>query len=164
VIGFLTAMRQEVTRMHKGWSLDTVTIDNLVLRLYKDDIRDPPIQGVYVYGLYLEGAGWNRKYSRLHESQNKIVYVQMPVIHIFAINPTVTNQSNGIVVTDKKSRFSFRGKRNDQISIAPYVYMCPVYKKPMRTDLHFITMLKLASNDIPEHWILRGVALLCDIK
>ncbi|CAF4176729.1 unnamed protein product, partial [Rotaria sordida] len=36
--------------------------------------------------------------------------------------------------------------------------------KPIRTDLHFITMLKLASNDIPEHWILRGVALLCDIK
>jgi hypothetical protein len=85
----------------------------------------------------------------------------MPVIHIFAINPTITNQT-----TDKKSRFSYRrGKRiNDQISVAPHIYMCPVYKKPMRTDLHFITMLKLASNDIPEHWILRGVALLCDIK
>ena len=88
----------------------------------------------------------------------------MPVIHIFAINPTVTNQSNGITTADKKSRLTFRGKRNDQISIAPYIYMCPVYKKPMRTDLHFITMLKLPSNDISEHWILRGVALLCDIK
>jgi len=90
----------------------------------------------------------------------------MPVIHIFAINPSVTNQPNGII-TNKKIRLnqiSFRDKRNDQISIAPYIYMCPVYKKPMRTDLHFITMLKLASNDIPEHWILRGVALLCDIK
>jgi len=101
----------------------------------------------------------------LQESQNKVVYVQMPVIHIFAINPTVTNQSTGLVTTNKKSRFSsFRSKRNDQISIAPYTYLCPVYKKPMRTDLHFITMLKLASNEIPEHWILRGVALLCDIK
>lgn len=87
----------------------------------------------------------------------------MPIIHIFAINPFVINQQNGIN-TNKKIRLSFRGKRNDQISIAPYIYMCPVYKKPMRTDLHFITMLKLASNDIPEHWILRGVALLCDIK
>ncbi len=115
-----------------------------------------------MYGLYLEGAGWDRKNARLHESQNKVVYVQMPVIHIFAINPNVTNPSTGII--DKKSRFSFRGKRTDQISIAPYIYLCPVYKKPMRTDLHFITMLKLPSNDIPEHWILRGVALLCDIK
>ena len=37
-------MRQEVTRMHKGWSLDTVTIDNQVLRLYKDDIREAPTE------------------------------------------------------------------------------------------------------------------------
>ncbi len=87
----------------------------------------------------------------------------MPVIHIFAINPFVSNQQNGINI-NKKHRITFRGKRNDQISIAPYIYMCPVYKKPMRTDLHFITMLKLASNEISEHWILRGVALLCDIK
>ncbi len=42
----------------------------------------------------------------------------MPVIHIFTINPTVTNET-----TDKKSRFSYRrGKRiHDQISIAPYI-------------------------------------------
>jgi len=37
-------MRQEVTRIHKGWSLDTVTIDNLVLRSYKDDIREAPTE------------------------------------------------------------------------------------------------------------------------
>jgi dynein heavy chain len=37
-------MRQEVTRMHKGWSLDTVTIDNHVLRSYKDDIRESPTE------------------------------------------------------------------------------------------------------------------------
>ncbi|CAF4008631.1 unnamed protein product [Rotaria magnacalcarata] len=165
--GFLTAMRQEVTRMHQGWSLDTVTIDNIVLRSYKDDIREAPTEGVYVYGLYLEGAGWDRKNTRLHESQNKVVYVQMPVIHIFAINPSVANQKAGLMITNKKARLnqiSFREKRHDQSSIAPHIYMCPVYKKPIRTDLHFVAMLKLASNNISEHWILRGVALLCDIK
>lgn len=113
----------------------------------------------------MEGAGWDRKNSRLQESPNKVVYVQMPVIHIFAVNPTITTPSTGLVSTEKKSRFSpFRSNRNDQITAAPHLYMCPVYKKPMRTDLHFITMLKLASNEPAEHWILRGVALLCDIK
>lgn len=94
----------------------------------------------------------------------------MPVIHIFAVNPSVIQQQTGSMNSKQgtgKSRFNplaSRGKRNDQIVAAPYTYLCPVYKKPMRTDMHFITMLKLASNDVPEHWILRGVALLCDIK
>lgn len=42
VTGFLTAMRQEVTRAHKGWALDNVTIHNEVLRLYSDEIRTSP--------------------------------------------------------------------------------------------------------------------------
>ncbi|CAF1617784.1 unnamed protein product [Rotaria magnacalcarata] len=165
--GFLTAIRQEVTRMHHGWSLNTVTIDNMVLRSYKDDIREAPTEGVYVYGLYLEGASWDRKNTRLHESQNKVIYVPMPIIYIYAINPSVVADPKlGIMMmtTNKKLRLdqiSFRSKRQD---VAPYIYLCPVYKKSIRTDLHFITMLKLESNDIPEHGILRSVALLCDIK
>ena len=42
VAGFLTAMRQEVTRMHKGWALDTVTLHNEVLKSFKEDITAPP--------------------------------------------------------------------------------------------------------------------------
>ena len=41
---------------------------------------------------------------------------------------------------------------------------CPVYRKPRRTDLEYITMLDLRSPVAPEKWTLRGVALLCDTK
>lgn len=40
--GFLTAMRQEVTRAHKGWALDTVTIHNEVLKQVREEIIAAP--------------------------------------------------------------------------------------------------------------------------
>ncbi|OXU30794.1 hypothetical protein TSAR_013179 [Trichomalopsis sarcophagae] len=136
--GFLTAMRQEVTRMHKGWALDNVTLHNEVTKFTPDEIRTPPSEGVYVYGLYLEGAGWDRKNNRLCESANKVLYVSMPVIHIYALYNTPEKN--------------------------PKLYNCPVYKKPARTYMHLVTPLWLQTDKPPEFWVLRGVALLCDIK
>ncbi|XP_075002904.1 dynein axonemal heavy chain 8 isoform X1 [Calonectris borealis] len=136
--GFLTAMRQEAARAHKGWALDTVTIHNEVLKQNKDEITAPPSEGVYIYGLYLEGAGWDRRNSKLIESTPKILFVQLPVVHIFAVNTTSPKD--------------------------PKLYVCPLYKKPKRTDLNYITVIYLRTAVSPDHWILRGVALLCDIK
>lgn len=40
--GFLTAMRQEVTRANKGWALDTVTLYNKVLKQTMEEITMAP--------------------------------------------------------------------------------------------------------------------------
>lgn len=127
-----------MTRAHKGWALDTVVLHNEVTRNMKDDITSPPAEGVYVYGLYLEGAGWDKRGAKLIESKPKVLFEMMPVIHIFAINST--------------------GSKD------PRMYYCPIYKKPRRTDLTFIATVILRTNQTPDHWILRGVALLCDTK
>nr|KAF6461745.1 dynein axonemal heavy chain 8 [Molossus molossus] len=136
--GFLTAMRQEVTRAHKGWALDSVTIHNEVLRQTKEEILAPPAEGVYIYGLYMDGAAWDRRNGKLTESTPKVLFTQLPLLHIFAINSTAPKD--------------------------PKLYVCPIYKKPRRTDLTFITVVYLRTVLSPDHWILRGVALLCDIK
>ncbi|XP_037951167.1 dynein heavy chain 8, axonemal [Teleopsis dalmanni] len=136
--GFLTAMKQEVARAHQGWPLDQVTMHNEVLKVNPEECLKPPKEGVFVHGLYVDGAGWDRKTSRLVEATNKVIFVLMPVVHILAINSTAPKNSK--------------------------LYTCPVYKKMNRTDLNYIAPLWLNSLKPPDHWIIRGVALLCDIK
>lgn len=46
--GFLTAMRQEITRAHKGWALDTVVLENDVTKLMREDISAPPAEGSFI--------------------------------------------------------------------------------------------------------------------
>lgn len=52
----------------------------------KDDVTQPPTEGVYVYGLYLEGAGWDRRGCKLIDSKPKVLFEMMPVIRMYAEN------------------------------------------------------------------------------
>lgn len=104
----------------------------------KEDISGPPPEGVYVYGLFLDGAGWDRRNCKLIEPPPKVLFTPLPVVHIYAINAV--------------------GPKD------PKLYECPVYSKPRRTDLTYIFPLYLKTIQNPDHWILRGVALLCDTK
>ncbi|GAB1603179.1 hypothetical protein Ahia01_000598400 [Argonauta hians] len=139
--GFLTAMRQEVTRKykHKGWALDSVYLQNDVTTKRKEETLAIPSEGVYIYGLYLEGASWDRSNARLQEAKPKILFEPMPVIHMYA--------ANQVRPVDAKT------------------YLCPIYKKPCRTDLTFVASVTLkVENNTADKWVKRGVALLCDIK
>lgn len=52
-------MRQEITRSHKGWSLDNVVLANDVMKMAtKEEVTQAPPEGVYVYGLKIDGAAW----------------------------------------------------------------------------------------------------------
>lgn len=55
--GFLTAMRQEITRAHE-WPLDTVSLSTEITKYTgkEDTGLKPPEEGVYIYGLFLDGA------------------------------------------------------------------------------------------------------------
>lgn len=75
--GFLTAVRQETTRMNaaKGWALDTVILHNDVTKVMREDITGAPpadMGGVYIHSLFLDGAGWDRRNAKLTESPPKV--------------------------------------------------------------------------------------------
>ena len=136
--GFFTAMRQEVTRTKKGWALDNVICQNLMTRFSKEDIVDPPPEGVYIHGLFIEGASLDQRTGKLVESKPKVLFEPMPVIFIYAMNTTTGRDTK--------------------------LYECPIYRKPDRTQTNYIGSIDFESEKNPKHWALRGVALLCDIK
>eukprot|EP00965_Chrysotila_dentata_P241172 6204131-Pleurochrysis_carterae.AAC.1 len=136
--GFLTANRQEVCRKHTkdSWALDDVVDSSEVLRQEREEVRKGPEEGIYIYGLFLDGAKWDKTKDKLVDSDPKVLFAALPVLWI-----------TGALASASK------GDKN-------IYYTCPVYKAPKRTGLNFITAVDLRSEDAPSKWILRGVALL----
>ena len=144
-------MKQEVTRMHKGvkqgpkqeeaWSLDDVSYYAQVKEKEFEMIKDVQSEGVYIYGLSLEGCRWNR--NNLDESEPKKMFAALPILYVTAIN----------------------NKKKPDAEKMSASYNCPVYKYPRRTDKYLIFRVPLNCEGTgPNHWKLRGVALLCSTE
>merc|ERR1719203_516544 len=85
--GFLTGMRQEVTRQHKKdqWALDDVISHTEVQAVDVERLKDaPPEEGQNIHGLFMEGGRWNRADQRLDESEPKKLFTSVPVIFVTA--------------------------------------------------------------------------------
>ena len=139
--GFLTAMKQEVNRKHAAdkWALDDVVMTSEVTSPPKtfENLKDEPNEGVYVYGLFLEGCGWDGKANKMIDSEPKKLYAALPVMHV-----------TGKLAKDNVTKNTFEA---------------PCYRVKKRTGLNFISTFQLRTEDHPSKWILRGVALLCSV-
>lgn len=133
--GFLTAVKQETTRKNSGWALDAVIVKTEVMRFNVDKVTAPPEDGVYIYGLFLEGAAFSTRTMKMEESAPKVLFCELPVIHITAINTGLGSMQGN--------------------------YVCPVYRLPRRNALTYVFDITLKTDENPDHWILRGVAALC---
>ena len=81
--GFLTANRQEVCRKHSrdGWALDDVIDASEVLRQERDEVKKGPDEGIYIYGLYLDCAKWDKEKNRLSDSDPKVCSSRDGALH-----------------------------------------------------------------------------------
>ena len=98
VQGFLAAVQQEVCRaMLAGDNAAGVSLDDLILSCKvtsfdaDERVRVPPsiLDGVYVNGLVLEGAVWNKAEKALGESPPKVLTTPFPVVQVMALSQKI---------------------------------------------------------------------------
>ncbi|KAL0040883.1 hypothetical protein WJX79_008591 [Trebouxia sp. C0005] len=138
---FLTAVLQTTARRN-SIPIDSLSFEYSVVNIGERELQQPPKEGVYVKGMFLEGAGWDFEEGCLCEPNPMELIVPMPV---FLFKP---------VENKKKSQ---KG-----------LYSCPLYIYPHRTGTRerpsfMINVdLKCGSAD-SDHWIMRGTALLLSL-
>ncbi|ELU16870.1 hypothetical protein CAPTEDRAFT_116653 [Capitella teleta] len=172
--GFLTAVLQEHARLI-GVSVDSLAFDFRVRPLSTDtdevlnackkqlNVREisfqvglhlflcsfsmfnflqgpsPPSDGVLVFGLFLDGARWDLKQGALCDSLPLQRFCRLPELHFIP------------------------SKREN--------YECPLYRTSARAgtlsstghSTNFISKIKLPSDHNTQFWVMRGVALLCQL-
>uniref|UniRef100_A0A8C8ZZR2 Dynein axonemal heavy chain 2 n=1 Tax=Prolemur simus TaxID=1328070 RepID=A0A8C8ZZR2_PROSS len=139
--GFLTAVLQSSARQN-NISVDSLSWEFIVSTVDDSNLVYPPKDGVWVRGLYLEGAGWDRKNSCLVEAEPMQLVCLMPTIH-------------------------FRPAESRKKS-AKGMYSCPCYYYPNRAGssdrASFVIGIDLRSGAMTsDHWIKRGTALLMSL-
>jgi len=139
---FLTGSSQNFARKY------TVPIDQVDFdfeMLPRTEYTNKPKDGVYTYGLFLEGAIWDKKNKTLIESLPKQLYSPAPLIW-------------------------FKPARNDDLDVYEW-YSCPVYKTSDRRGIlattghssNFIMFINMPSVTPEHHWVLRGAAMLSQL-
>jgi len=140
---FTTGAAQNFARRY------TIPIDTLTFDFAFPTEQLPtekPANGIYTYGVFLEGCKWDTDAWELRESDPKVLFVPVPLIHIVPCKKTDLKEYPN--------------------------YECPMYKISSRRgtlsttghSTNFVMMIRLPSSSFPEsHWVKRGVAMLTQL-
>ena len=143
---FTTGAKQNFARRYTI-PIDAVEFDQLMLPKDQAGYTKKPKDGVYTYGLFLEGARWNKKSEVLDERMPKVLFTPAPLMW-------------------------FVPMRTKEIPPRSH-YNCPVYKTSDRRGIlattghstNFVCFIRMPipEDDTPAHWVMRGAAMLTQL-
>jgi dynein heavy chain len=142
---FMTGALQNFARKYKV-PIDNVAFDFEVLRTPSNkEIGKGPADGVHCYGLYLDGARWDKEAHELAEAEPKKLFVSMADIW-------------------------FKPAKTEDID-SKGTYSCPVYKTSDRRGVlsttghstNFVVAASIPTSMSQDHWIRRGLAMLTQL-
>eukprot|EP00971_Amphidinium_carterae_P211005 4186930-Amphidinium_carterae.1 len=55
---------------------------------------EPPDEGVYTYGFFLEGARWNHREHYLEDSRPRELFTELPPLHFIPEKDRVSNPAD----------------------------------------------------------------------
>ncbi|KAL4427402.1 hypothetical protein ABPG74_009674 [Tetrahymena malaccensis] len=143
---FITGMTQNYARK-KIIAIDQLQYEYQILdTLTHTEITEKPEDGVYVYGIYLEGASWNHKRHIIDQPIPKELFSDLPLMHIM---PTIEKEQGSKII-----------------------YQCPMYKVVSRRgtlsttghSTNFVMPIELPTKEKEDIWIRAGVAAFLSLR
>jgi dynein heavy chain len=142
--GFMTGVLQTHARKEQI-AIDKLNFSFKILEEEPEHFEEGPESGVYIYGLFFDGARWDDEAGVVADQYPGILYDKAPVLWF---DPVVDYKSD------------------------PEEYSCPVYKTSVRAGVlsttgqstNYILSVDLPTKMPPSHWIRRGAALLCQLN
>jgi len=141
--GFMTATMQTYARKNLV-AIDTLAFKTNVMPIYTtDQVNARPETGVYMHGLFMQGARWDEKKKCVDDSFAGVSIAEFPIIWL---EPILDED----LKLDKQ-------------------FTCPLYKTSVRAgelsttghSTNFVMYLAIPTEKEQEYWIRRGTALLC---
>jgi len=140
--GFMTGVLQTHARQYR------IAIDKLAYSFEfleaegAEDVDEAPEDGVYVHGLFMDGARWDREAVNVADQVPTVMFDTMPVVHF---------------------------KPQEDFKPEPEDYLCPLYKTSLRAGVlsttglstNFVLHVATPSKEPPAHWVQRAAAMLC---
>lgn len=134
-----------VAAQKENISLDSYSFKHKVLDRIEEeeDVQDHPASGLYVVGIFLKGASWERKRARLVDHRPEELFYKMPVIHFIP-----------------SANYKPKLYKHYGLPFFHAEHFCKLSADG--EDSNFITEVLLRS-DRPKDCLLKSVALFCEL-